>query len=83
MEQQQIDAYKHLAASVMAQAMSDLRNKGERQPALRFLTSPDFAKERGLWLAWLGLDDDGFQKLIRQNEFQGFGNTLNLTPPQY
>lgn len=59
-------------------AISDLRNKKLREPALYFLTHPEMARSRGLWLAWLGMNDEAFQKLLRQKVFQGQKNKVNL-----
>lgn len=78
MNDQQITAYKTLASHVLQLAISDLRVKSERERAMRFLTDPDMATERELWLAWLGMNDDGFQKLLRQKVFQGQENKVKL-----
>ena len=78
MEEEQITAYKTLAAHVLITAISDLRSRSTRVDALFFLTSPDMARERALWLSWLGMNDKVFQKLLYQQEFQGQRNRLFL-----
>ena len=78
MNKQQIAAHKSLAAAVLMQAMADLSNKREMPRALRFLTHPDMARDRAIWVEWLGLNEAGFQKLIRQRVFQGQRNKLPL-----
>ena len=79
METEQIVAYKTLAAHVLMLAISDLKVNSEHERALRFLTHPEMERERGLWLAWLSMNEDGFQKLLRQRKFQGQINKLLLT----
>lgn len=58
-------------------AISDLRGPA-RLRAVRFLTHPDEAAERELWLAWLDMKDASFQKLLKQKTFQGQANLLTL-----
>ena len=77
-DRHEIDAHKALAAAVLMQAMSDLSDNRERPRALLFLTSPDMKRDRALWLAWLGMNEAGFQKLIAQRTFQGQRNKLPL-----
>ena len=79
MNDQQIRAYKTLAAYVLVSAISDLKSRHYYRSALRFLTHPDTASDRALWLSWLDMDDDGFQKLLRQPKFQNNLNKLLLS----
>ena len=76
MEQQQIDAHKTLAAAVICSAISDFRLKNYRHEAKEFLFSDRHKAIRIFWLSWLGLNDDGFQKLLRQKFHQGQANRL-------
>lgn len=78
MDDEQITAYKNLAAAVLITAITDLKSKRERNQTLRFLTSneAEHAKTRHIWLSWLGLTDDGFQKLLRAKSFQGHASRL-------
>jgi len=72
------EPYRHLAAAVLELALRDLKNKQERRSALRFLTQDSERSARELWLAWLGMDDGAFQKLLRQKVHQGQENRLDL-----
>ena len=54
--------------------MEQVRNDIEHPR--HFLTHPDTAKDRALWLAWLGMNEDGFQQLLHQHKFQGQTNKV-------
>jgi len=71
---QQITAHKYLASAVLQQAITDAINK--KRQAIRFLTSKDYYKEREIWLAWLNMDDKGFQALLKRKIFQGQHNKV-------
>ena len=71
MNEQQIYAYKMLAANVLGNALQDLKSKERGAKAHEFLTAPYRARDRALWLAWLDMDDAGFQKLLFSEKFQG------------
>jgi hypothetical protein len=76
---QQINSYKNLAEAVLHTALVDVRLKFDpnaRKRALRFLTHEETKPVRVVWLSWLGLDDVGFQALLRQKVFQGGENKL-------
>lgn len=71
-----VAAYKAVASAVIITAIADLKKRGRRTYALDFLTSPARAIDRSLWLAWLGFDEDGFQRLLRLRVFQNQHNKL-------
>lgn len=75
---QQINAFKLLASAVLTLAISDLKNKKEKVQARRFLMDEDRVADRDLWLSWLGMNEAGFQKLLRQKTFQGHANKLHI-----
>lgn len=74
----EITAYKTLAASVFKTAISDLRSKRTRAAALRFLTSPSASAARNFWLAWIGIEDVGFQAMLGKKAFRGQRNVVRL-----
>lgn len=78
MNEHEILSHKALASAVISGAILDLNDKSKHRAAKEFLIGNKSRTIRGVWLAWLNLNDDGFQKMLRQPTFQGFPNKINL-----
>lgn len=76
LSEQQIEAYRHLAASVIRLALDDLRFPKLSRTALFFLTSPLRKTERERWINWLGFDDDAFQEMLVNPQRMGLHNQI-------
>lgn len=76
--EQEINAYKSLAAEILVSALEDLNGNWDerRDRARRFLFDLEQAGNRAVWLAWLGLNDEQFRAMLLKDKHQGFANRI-------
>jgi len=75
-DQSYISGHKALAAAVILEAIKELHKRKNAAGARYFLTHPDRRPARLPWLLWLGFSDEGFQDLLRREDFQGQKNKI-------